>query len=678
MSELFKSISCLNKIGTKRLEKYNKLGISTPYDLICYYPRNYIDFTNPRHIKDCVLGSKSVVKGTIVEKNVITTQRLTIYKSLVKESQTNQPFEVVIFNNVYADKNLIIGNEYLFYGKVDMGLDYLQVASPNVILDSDPVKLQSIYRLTNGLTNPMIYTNLKQCLDIFDKNPFETLSQEVIDKNNLISFQSAIHLIHFPSSMQDVIYARRRLAFEELFLLQVGMAVMKNNARSHTGCTMKFMDISEFYQALPFELTNGQKSAINDIINDMCKDFPMNRLIQGDVGSGKTMVSIASCYFAFKNGFQSTIMAPTEILAQQHYKTFSDILEPLGVKVGILTGSLTPKNKRIIREQIENGDFDVIVGTHALIQKDTIFKRLGLVITDEQHRFGVEQRSKLFNKGDYPHKLVMSATPIPRTLGLIIYGDLDISIIKELPKGRKPIKTFAVCGNNLRKRAFNYITNELINGGQAYIVCPMIEENEDEDLKSVYKYANDIQYSVFRNFRVGLLHGKMTSEEKDNIMQSFKDKHIDILVSTTVIEVGVDVPNASIILIENADRFGLSQLHQLRGRVGRGSRESTCILITQKVNDDIRHRMKIMSSTTDGFKIAEEDFQLRGCGDFFGNRQHGLPSLKIADLVNDMELLESAKVCANELIQDDPNLSKAEHSAIRTEFLRMFNDAISD
>lgn len=678
MSELFKSISCLNKIGTKRLEKYQKLGISTPYDLLCYYPRNYIDFTSPKPIKECSLGMKSVVKGTVIEKNVVTTQRLTIYKSLVKDTQSNDVFGVLIFNNVYANNNLIVGKEYLFYGKVDMGYDYIQISSPNVISADDPVKLQSIYHLTNGLTNPMIYTNLKQCLEIFDKNPFETLPSKVLDSNRLISFKDAINLIHFPTCQLDVTLARRRLAFEELFLLQLGMSLMKTNARSHTGCLMQVTDISEFYTSLPFELTQGQIHAIEDIINDMCGKYPMNRLIQGDVGSGKTIVSIASCYFAFKNGFQSTIMAPTEILAQQHYKTFCNILEPLGVRVGILTGSLTPKNKRIIREQIENGELDMIVGTHALIQKDTVFKNLGLVITDEQHRFGVEQRSKLFNKGDYPHKLVMSATPIPRTLGLLIYGDLDISIINELPKGREPIKTVAICGGNLRKRAFNFITKELNTGGQAYIVCPMIEESEDEDLKSVYKYANDIQYSIFKDFKVGLLHGKMSSEEKDSIMQSFKNKDIDILVSTTVIEVGVDVPNASIILIENADRFGLSQLHQLRGRVGRGSRKSTCILITEKVNEDVRNRMKIMSNTTNGFEIAEEDFKIRGCGDFFGHRQHGLPSLKIADLVNDMELLENAKTSANVLIQIDNDLSKPEHSAIRTEFLRMFSNTTDD
>lgn len=678
MSELFGSISSLSGIGKKRLENYKKLGISTPYDLLCYYPRRYIDFTSPKHINQCDIGSKGVVRGTIINKSVVNTQRLTIYKSMVQETDTNQIFEVVIFNNVYAHSSLLIGKEYIFYGKVNEGMQYLQISSPSVSPVENPVKLQSLYHLTNGLTNPMIYTNLKQCLAIFDSSPFETLPPKVIEDNSLISLQDALHLIHFPTCINDVIRARRRLAFEELFLLQIGMSLLKNVAKSETGCIMENKDISELYESLPFELTNGQKNAINDIISDMCGETPMNRLVQGDVGSGKTMVSIVACYFAFKNGFQSTIMAPTEILAQQHYKTFCDILEPLGVKVALLTGSLTPKNKKIIRNAIEDGSVNVIVGTHALIQKDTIFNKLGLVITDEQHRFGVEQRSKLFNKGDYPHKLVMSATPIPRTLGLLIYGDLDISMIKELPKGRQPISTFAICGNNLRKRAFNYVIDELNDGGQAYIVCPMIDESEDEDLKSVYKYANDIQYTVFKDFRVGLLHGKMSSEEKEIIMQSFKNHELDILVSTTVIEVGVDVPNASIILIENADRFGLSQLHQLRGRVGRGSRKSTCILITEKANEEVRNRMRIMSSTNDGFKIAEEDFNIRGCGDFLGHRQHGLPSLKIADLVNDMELLENAKIYANYVILDDPKLSKPQNLPIQTEFKRMFTNIVED
>ena len=676
MSELFKSIECLNKIGKKRLEKYNKLGIYTPYDLLCYYPRSYIDYSNPVPIYSCHVGHKYAIKGTIIDKRVISTGKFMIYKSLVLEADTNNYFYVTIFNNVYAHEALLKNHEYIFYGKINMGYEYLEVVSPTVISSNEPNKLQPTYRLTAGLTNPMIHSNLKQCFEIFDRNPFETLSKDILLENDLVSFQDAIHLIHYPSNMQDVQKARKRLAFEELLLLQIGMATMKFNSRSHTGCTMQRISIDEFFEQLPFTMTNGQMSAINQIIDDMCKDIPMNRLIQGDVGSGKTAVSIASCYYAFKNGFQSTIMAPTEILAQQHFDTFRKILQPLGVNVGLLTGSLSIKEKKLVRQQIENGELNVIAGTHALIQKDTIFHNLGLVITDEQHRFGVAQRSELSNKGDYPHKLVMSATPIPRTLGLIIYGDLDISTIKELPKGRQSIDTFAVTGK-LRQRAFNYIIKELKSGGQAYIVCPMIDDSDD-DLQSVYKYAHNISNGAFKDFKVGLLHGRMSPDEKDFVMKQFKDGFIDVLVSTTVIEVGVYVPNASIILIENSERFGLSQLHQLRGRVGRGSRKSTCILITDNLNDDNKARIKVMCSTTDGFKIAEEDFKLRGCGDFFGQRQHGLPSLKVADLVNDMELLQSAKETALNVVDDDPLLSKREHSALRTETLRMFSNSSND
>lgn len=679
MEELFKSIEYLDRIGKKRLEKYQKLGISTPYDLLCYYPRNYIDFSSPVSLEDCRLGQKNVVKGVVKHKHVTNTSRFTIYKIFVLEVESNREFCVVIFNNVYANDVLIPNKEYIFYGKLDMGYSCLEMNSPLVINANNPVKFQSIYHLTAGLTNPMVHANLKQCLHLFDRSPFETLTEDVINANGLISFQEAIHLIHFPYTRQDIVMARRRLAFEELLLLQLGMLLMKSNSRSYTGCTMdSSIDIDEFYNLIPFTMTDGQQHAIDDIISDMCKDVPMNRLIQGDVGSGKTAVSVASCYFAHKNGFQSTIMAPTEILALQHFKTFSELLEPLGVKIGLLVGSLPAKAKKLTQQYIESGRFSVVIGTHALIQKDVNFKNLGLVITDEQHRFGVAQRSKLSSKGNYPHKLVMSATPIPRTLGLMIYGDLDISIINELPKGRKPIDTFAVSGR-LRMRAYNYIAKEVLSGGQAYIVCPTIEEGDNDlNLKSVETYHEVLKGSALEDFSIGYLHGKMSQEEKEYVMNRFKSGKIDVLVSTTVIEVGVDVPNASIILIENADRFGLSQLHQLRGRVGRGTRKSSCILVTDNVTEDVKARLNVICQNSDGFKIAEEDLKLRGCGDFFGNRQHGLPSLKIADLINDMELLDSAKDTAYSIIQEDSTLSSKKYASLRTEILRMFENTSSN
>jgi ATP-dependent DNA helicase RecG len=437
------------------------------------------------------------------------------------------------------------------------------------------------------------------------------------------------------------------------------------------------VDLDDFIQQLPFSLTEGQLSAMHDIFTDLNGTIPMNRLIQGDVGSGKTVVAMFSCFYASRNGFQSAMMAPTEILAQQHYETFSKTLEPLGIKVGLLTGSLTAKQKKLVRQQIADGELDVIVGTHALIQKDTVYQNLGLVVTDEQHRFGVSQRSELAHKGNYPHKLVMSATPIPRTLGLIIYGDLDISTIKELPSGRQPVETFAVSGK-LRDRAYNYIIKHLMDGGQAYIVCPTIEENEEMELQSVYQYYEKLTRGTFKDYNLAILHGKMSPEDKERIMLDFKDGLIDLLVCTTVIEVGVDVPNASIILVENADRFGLSQLHQLRGRVGRGKRKSSCILIVDKVTPDTKSRLKTMCATNDGFKIAEEDLALRGCGDFFGRRQHGLPTLKIADLVNDIELVEKAKSTAETILKEDPHLTNPEHELLRSAVDNLFRDTSSD
>jgi ATP-dependent DNA helicase RecG len=510
---------------------------------------------------------------------------------------------------------------------------------------------------------------------MFNREPFEPLSPEVLEENGLLTYQEAINMIHFPSDALELKMARRRLAFDELLLLQLGFGTMKVKSRKNTGCTMHSIEMDEFFDRLPFTMTKGQLSAIEDITHDMCSTTPMNRLIQGDVGSGKTAVAMAGCYFAYKNGFQSTIMAPTEILAQQHYETFKSLLEPLGMRVGLLTGSLTQKNKKLVRQQIADGELDVVTGTHALVQKDTIFQNLGLVITDEQHRFGVSQRAKLSSKGNYPHTLVMSATPIPRTLGLIIYGDLDISPIKELPAGRQPIETYAVMGK-LRERAYNYVVKHLKEGGQAYIVCPTIEENEME-LQSVYAYAENLKDSVLGRYNIGILHGRMSQEEKDTIMLRFKIGIIDILISTTVIEVGVDVPNASIILIENAERFGLSQLHQLRGRVGRGSRKSACILLCNNYTDDAKERLRAMCNTTDGFEIAEKDLEIRGYGDFFGHRQHGLPSLKVANLVNDSQILDQSKVTAQKILSDDPTLSKIENAILASQVARMFDTSSS-
>jgi ATP-dependent DNA helicase RecG len=452
--------------------------------------------------------------------------------------------------------------------------------------------------------------------------------------------------------------------------------MMKSRSREKAGCPMGAESIDEYYSALPFELTAGQKGAINDCICDMQKEYPMNRLVQGDVGSGKTAVAAGAAYFAYKNGFQTALMAPTEILAGQHYETLKGFLEPLGVKVVLLTGSLTPKKKEKVKSDIAAGEYHVIVGTHALVQASTEFRRLGLVITDEQHRFGVEQRALLAGKGDNPHKLVMSATPIPRTLALMIYGDLDISVLKELPKGRQPVETYAVTGK-LRERAFGYVKQYIEEGRQAYIVCPMIEES-DSDLRDVKSYAKEISEGVFSEYRVGLLHGRLSADSKEKVMKKFKAHELDILVSTTVVEVGVDVPNAAVMVIENADRFGLSQLHQLRGRVGRGEHKSTCILITDNPTEEVVQRLKILSKSHDGFEISQEDLKLRGPGDFFGSRQHGLPKMKIADMSQDMEILVKAQKTAKEMLCKDPQLDKSENRGLRELVEQLFEQDIAN
>ncbi|MBR3025445.1 MAG: ATP-dependent DNA helicase RecG, partial [Oscillospiraceae bacterium] len=484
--------------------------------------------------------------------------------------------------------------------------------------------------------------------------------------------------IHVPENMDAMKRSRYRLAFDELLNLQLGMRMLRHrNSDAAAGCVMSAdVSVDEFRDGLPFTMTGAQSAAVDDIVKDMCGKRPMNRLLQGDVGSGKTAVAAAACFFAVKNSCQCALMAPTEILASQHFRTLSGFLTPFGIRVCELTGSMTARQKNTVKAAIEAGEYDVVVGTHAVIQKDVVFKKLALVITDEQHRFGVGQRNALAMKGENPHRLVMSATPIPRTLAMMIYGDLDISIINELPAGRMPVETYAVTGG-YRERAYEFIRKHVSEGRQAYIVCPVIEQSETE-LKSAVEYRENIELKYFPEFRVGLLHGKMTPAEKDEVMNDFKEGRTDILVSTTVVEVGVDVPNAVVMMIENADRFGLSQLHQLRGRVGRGKEKSYCILVTDSHSEEAKKRLKIISSLTDGFKISEEDLKLRGPGDFFGNRQHGLPELKIADLAADTHMLALTSAAAEKIIKADPELTLPENNGLRGEVMRLFASSSGD
>lgn len=672
MNELFKPVSELKGVGEKKASCYKRLGVLTVYDLIYHLPRGYIDYSNPVSPMEAPLNEYSVLKGTVVMK--MPEQRirkgLSIFKAKVSDGLND--FIVVIYNNYYGFKALQIGCEYLFYGKVTGNLLRREISSPRIVkADSNP--LVPVYHLTTGLTSAAILQNMREALTILEKEPFDSMPPHILIENDLMSLPRALRAIHFPKSHEEADEAAKRLAFDEMLILQLGMLMLKEKSRKSTPCVMeKATNINEYYDSLPFKLTAAQLRCVKEINDDLCSCAPMNRLLQGDVGSGKTAVAAAACYFSFKNGYQSALMAPTEILAIQHYKTLSGFLEPLGIKTVLLTGSMTAKEKRAVKDELMSGEAGVAVGTHAIIQKDVEFSSLGLVITDEQHRFGVSQRAALADKGKSPHKLVMSATPIPRTLALIIYGDLDISVINEMPAGRLPVKTYAVTGK-LRKRAFNFVRQQLENGRQAYIVCPVIDENEN-DMLAVKSYFEKVSREDFADYSVGLLHGRMKALEKEKVMEDFKGGKLDVLICTTVIEVGVDVPNAVVMMIENAERFGLSQLHQLRGRVGRGDFQSHCVLVTDNSGEECIRRMKIMSSISDGFRISEEDLKMRGPGDFFGSRQHGLPPLKMAGIAGNMEMISQTRNIAERLLKDDPDLVKRENSALRIDVIRLYSN----
>lgn len=650
-------ITALSGVAEKRAVLYKKLGIETIGDLLGHFPKDYIDFTETVSISEAPINEQAVVCGIVTSKIPAARirQGLIIYKVIIADESDS--LTVVIYNNRYAYEAFELNKEYRLFGRVSGGFTRKEMNSPLVIPSDDQKLIRPKYALTEGLTAQMVITNVTQALTVFEEKIEDFLPDFIRKKFELCNEEYAYRNIHFPESSHAAAISRRRLGFDELVTMQCALQLMKTDKEEITECPMNMTDISPFIESLPFEPTGAQMKAINDITADMCRQNPMNRLVQGDVGSGKTAVAAAACWFAAMNGCQSALMAPTEILARQHYNTLRSFLEPLGIKVGCLTGSLTPKQKNDIKKELSEGICTVVTGTHALISESTEFKRLGLVITDEQHRFGVNQRKLFAQKGQKPHKLVMSATPIPRTLALIIYGDLDISVINELPKGRIPIETYAVTGK-LRSRALGFVKKELDAGRQGYIVCPMIEgEGCETEMQAAADYAAKISSGELKGYSIGLLHGKMLPAEKDAVMADFKDGKIQLLVSTTVIEVGVDVPNATIIMIESSDRFGLSQLHQLRGRVGRGRFKSYCILLTDNATDETRERLKIMSSTNNGFVIAEEDLRLRGAGDFFGSRQSGLPPLKAADLYNDRTLLADTGAAVKMLFEKSSDLS---------------------
>lgn len=645
-------IRYLKGVGEKTARLYNKLGIFTVDDLIRHYPRKYLDYGNTVSVKDAPPDTPVFIKATMITpvKESMIRKGLTLYKCNFSDGET--VIRVTIFNNKYLAKALRTFDDYILYGKVEKTFTSASMSSPQ-IERADKAEVHPVYPTTDKLSVKAISNSVRNALALVGKIP-ETLSDDILKKYDLVSLDFATRQIHFPTDEKNIEPARHRLIFDELLTLQLGLLKLKEKDVKGNSCKIKKDFTNEFYSLLPFTPTGAQQRAVADCIEDMQSDRMMNRLIQGDVGSGKTAVAGAVIYTVIKNGAQAALMAPTEILATQHFESFKKLFASTDVRVALLTGSVKAGEKKEIKRALCNGEIDLIVGTHALIQNDVEFENLCLVCTDEQHRFGVQQRANLAMKGDNPHLMVMSATPIPRTLGLIIYGDLDISLLDELPPGRQEIRTDVVT-SAYHKRIYKFIRDAVDRGEQAYIVCSLVDEGES-DLISAKEYADNLAKNEFVGYSVGLLHGKMKPAEKDKVMQSFAEGETQILVSTTVVEVGVDVPNATVMLIENADRFGLSQLHQLRGRVGRGKNKSYCILVSDNKSDSSRERLQVMKHTSNGFDIADYDLKSRGPGDFFGKRQHGLPDLKIADMLEDTETLRQCRECALKMLESDPRL----------------------
>jgi ATP-dependent DNA helicase RecG len=682
MADLNTDVRYIKGIGEQRAKALSKLGISTLRDLISWFPRKYDDRRQAKRIADLVPGESACVSAMIATEPKVSHIRKGMDLVKVRAVDESGVLDVTFFNQTWLKNQLIPGETYIFYGKAEGNLTRRSMASPIVEQEGRGEftgRIVPIYPLTAGVSQLVLSRSIRQGLDACADILPDVLPDAVRQEHNLCHIGYAYENIHFPEDETALDLARRRLAFEELFLFSLGLRLLRDRREVVHVPPCNNVDMFAFYDLLPFTLTDAQQRCVDEAIADMRSGIPMNRLCQGDVGSGKTMVAAACVYFAVKNGRQAALMAPTEILAQQHYAGLAPLMERLGIRCALLTGSTPAKTKRSISAQLATGEIDFAIGTHALITGTVEYADLGLVVTDEQHRFGVAQRAALAGKGNHPHTLVMSATPIPRTLALILYGDLDVSIIDQLPPGRQPIETYAVPGS-YHPRVYNFIRKLVAEGRQAYIVCPMVEENDElpDERKAVTGYANMLQKEVFPDLKVAFVHGKMKPKEKDAVMTAFAAHETDILVSTTVIEVGVDVPNAAVMVIENAERFGLSQLHQLRGRVGRGKHQSYCILISDNQNDETKARLKVMTKTADGFKIAEEDLRLRGPGDFFGQRQHGLPGLRVADIGCDTQLLKEAQEAAEALLTSDPELKNYPATAERvTELFTQNADALN-
>ena len=680
MLDLNKDVKYVKTVGPSRVKLLNKLKIYTLKDLIEYYPRDYEDRSKPKNLYECTDGEEVLIEamptGRISEMH---KGRMTISRLIVKD-QTGTCY-ITWFNQGYLRDKFQPGRMYRFFGKISNKSGRLEMNSPvydEIDQSKNTGKIIPIYPLTYELKQTTLRRIIENgLLEVKGQLP-ETLPEYILKENNLWDINNTIERIHFPVEFSDFNKARERLVFEELLTTQLALLKLKNNYEHETDGIQFSKDVymSDVINILPFKLTKAQLRVLEEIDRDMESNKPMNRLLQGDVGSGKTVVAMISAYKAVKSGYQATIMAPTAILASQHLESFQGILEELGIRTELLISSVTKKKKTEILEKLQNGEIDILIGTHAILEENVVFKNLGLVVTDEQHRFGVKQRGTIASKGKNPDVIAMSATPIPRTLALILYGDLDISIIDELPPNRKKIETYAV-RKNMEERVNNFIRKQITEGRQAYIVCPLVEENEDmEGLQSVIELAEKYQKETFSEYKVAYLHGKMKPKEKDEIMERFKNGEIQILIATTVIEVGVNVPNASIMVVENAERFGLAQLHQLRGRVGRGEYQSYCILKYEGNSETIRQRMKVMYDTNDGFIISEKDLELRGSGDFFGTEQHGLPEFKIANLFEDIAVLKKVQRLALKIMEDDPLLEKEKNAKLNDLVKEKFSSRI--
>ena len=677
------SLRTLPGVGPARAGSLEKLGLQTVEDLLGYYPRGYEDRRLAATIASAPADVPVCLTLMVAEEPRLSRIRKGLELVKVRLVDDTGSLTATFFNQSYLKNALREGETYVCFGRVEGTSNRKQMTNP-VCERADRVKYNGrilpVYHLTHGISNNFLAGLALQCVEDCAGQVEEALPHELRQAHTLATAEFACRNIHFPKDETALELARRRLIFEELFSLTCGMALLRHRRDRAAGRTFRIPDVADFLTLLPFHLTGAQRRVMEEMAADLSSGVPMNRLVQGDVGSGKTMLAAYGAWVTAKNGCQCALMAPTELLAEQHYRSLAPLLGQAGLRVGLLTGAVKGKARKELYAALEEGTMDLVIGTHALISEGVAFANLGLVVTDEQHRFGVAQRAALAAKAAVPpHVLVMSATPIPRTLSLVIYGDLEVSVVDELPPGRSPVATYVV-GEDKRQRMYNFVRKLVGEGRQAYMVCPAVEEGEDGeagqglDLKAAVSYAHTLQTQVFPDLRVGLVHGKMKSREKEAVMTAFAAGALDVLVSTTVIEVGVDVPNAALMVVENADRFGLSQLHQLRGRVGRGKHQSYCVLVTATRNPDSRERLRVLSKTNDGFKIAEEDLRLRGPGDFFGERQHGLPQLSIADLTGDMRVLKQAQGAAEELLRSDPDLSRPEHTGLLERVRRLFAD----